>query len=116
MQQDMNPSASRPAMTAEENEQVMKFLADLEKMETENPEQFAQVMAQLGVPGGDKGSEDSTAGGTTRSMVEAISQMRTSASQGMNMNSTNRDIQLPEGKTMSTGGVQMKKVDPSSFA
>ena len=44
-------------------------------------------------------------------MVEAISQMRASAAEGMSMNTNNnKDIQLPDGKTMSNGGVQAKVI------
>mmetsp|Transcript_3380 Transcript_3380/g.6130 ORF Transcript_3380/g.6130 Transcript_3380/m.6130 type:complete len:629 (+) Transcript_3380:65-1951(+) len=97
-----------PSMTPEENEQVTKFLAELEIMETEDPEQFAQVMAQLGLgaggPAGGKGGI-----GTAKGVVDAISQMRASAAQGVQSNSQTKDIQLPDGQTMSTSGVQTRQ-------
>jgi hypothetical protein len=110
MQPDMNSSAPpRPSMTPEENEQVQKFLSELEKMETEDPPQFAQYMAQLGLGAGSEAPEGGAGGvGNAKNVVEAISQMRASAAEGMSMNTSNKDIQLPDGKTMSKGGVQAK--------
>jgi hypothetical protein len=101
-------------MTPEENEQVTKFLAELETMETEDPQQFAQVMAQLGLGSGGGGPEGNVpedgqhSMGTAKSVAAAISQMRATAAQGMNTSMSTKDIQLPDGKTMSTTGVQAK--------
>ena len=106
-----NTNASRPKMTPEENEQVQKFLSELEVMEKEDPQQFAQVIAQLGIGAGGPGPEGGgpEGMGNAKNVVEAISQMRASAAEGMNMNtSRDKDIQLPDGKTMSNGGVQAK--------
>ena len=101
-------NSSRPQMTPEENEQVMKFLSELEKMESENPEQFAQVMAQLGL--GAEGTRDDAKGGISnaKNVVEAIAQMRSAASQGLSSAGSKDDIQLPDGKTMSNSGIRSK--------
>jgi hypothetical protein len=97
----------RPQMTPEENEQVTKFLAELEVMETEDPEQFAQVMAQLGLgAGGGEGGQGGV--DTAKGVVDAISQMRASAAQGMQSNNATKDIKLPDGKIMSTSGVETR--------
>lgn len=113
MMQQQDANMSRPKMTPEENEQVQKFLSELEVMETEDPEQFAAVMAQLGLGAGGPGPEGGAGGvGSAKNMVEAISQMRASAAEGMSMNTNNNkdNIQLPDGKTMSNGGVQAKVI------
>lgn len=98
-------SQAPPQMTEEENEQVMKFLADLERMERDDPQQFAQTMSQLGF--GESGGVGNTGVGSAKGVVEAISQLRAAKTEGT-MNSRG-DIKLPDGKTVSSEGVRQKQ-------
>ena len=82
-------------------EKMMKFLTEMEVLQRTDPESFAKFLTSMGMDDNDDSSEESKLG--RQSIIEAISQLRAAK-----VATTDGEIELPGGQTLSGGEVKAK--------